>query len=684
MLRHVLDTLQPYEREVEDNEGRCYLMRVRPYRTSDDRIDGAVLQLLDVSEIKRGLERVERAREYAEALVNTIVEPLVVLDEQLRIRDANRSYYGAMGIPEEEAEGKTIFEVASSRFETPAIRALFDRLKRGVTELTDVEIEPKSKPGESRTLLVNARRLQSPDREPLILMAFADITERKQAAEARYRRLFESAMDGILIFDAFTGEILGLNPYGENLFGYQKAELVGMTIWEIEPLRRLPNARAALDQIRERGLLRIDQFPVRTKDGRDFEVEMIATLYSEGERQVVQVNMRDVSERKKFERELQETQKLESLGILAGGIAHDFNNLLTGILGNASLALADAPPEQSARIQLREIVDASERAAFLTRQLLAYAGKGQFVSAPIDLGDLVREISTLVRTSIPRGVDMQLDLEPNLPPIEADPGQIQQVVMNLVINGAEAIGENVVGTVTVRTSLREVGAREAADLFKSEPRGPGSYLQLDVIDTGIGMDDAIKARIFDPFFTTKFTGRGLGLAAVQGIVRRYRGAISVQSAPGQGTTFRILLPAAGREAASRGRDARAGSIPAGSVALVIDDERTVLNVAEGVLSRKGMKILTAENGKAGVELFRENSGLISVVVLDLQMPVMGGEETLELLHEINPAVPVILMSGFDESEVSRRFHGLRPASFLQKPFTAERLASAVAAVLKKR
>jgi signal transduction histidine kinase/CheY-like chemotaxis protein len=450
-------------------------------------------------------------------------------------------------------------------------------------------------------------------------------------------------------------------------------------------MRNLPNARGALDQARERGTLRFDNFSACTKDGRDVALELIATSYSVGKSQRIQLNMRDVSERMKFERELQATQKLESLGLLAGGIAHDFNNLLTGILGNASLALSDIAPDQPMRLRLREIVAAAERAAFLTRQMLAYAGKGQFLTAIIDLSDLVREISALVRTSIPKGVDLKLDLAPKLPPIEADPAQIQQVLMNLVINGAEAIGENTGGTVTVRTSLREVSDREVGELFKSEPAEPGMYLQLEVIDTGAGMDEAIKARIFDPFFTTKFTGRGLGLAAVRGIVRQHRGVIFVHSAPGRGTTFRILLPASVREAEiAQTREATASSIPDGSVALVIDDEKAGLRIVEDVLSRKGMKVLTADNGRTGVELLREHGGLISVIILDLQMPVMGGEEALPLLREINPDIPVIVSSGFDESDVSRRFSTVKPAGFLQKPFTAQRLESAVAAVLKKR
>ncbi len=401
ILQRVVDTLQPHEQEVQDQEGRQYLMRVRPYRTGDNRIDGTVLQLADVSDLKRSLEEVKYARDYAENIVNTVREPLVVLDHNLAIQNANRAFYDALGLAQGAAAGQTIYEAARGRFNLPEVRRLFEQLDGGSEELNDIEIGYQ-RDGEPRILSLNARRLRAPGQKRLILMAFEDITERKRAAEARYRRVFESARDGIVLANAATGEITDVNPFTEQLLGYPRDELVGRNLWEIEPMRNLPRVRAAFEQIQDRGVLRFDDLTLRTKEGRDIHTEVIANLYSEGDRPAIQLNIRDVSERKKFERELQEAQKLESLGLLAGGIAHDFNNLLTGMIGNASLAYSELPADDPLRMHLREIVQAGERAAFLTRQMLAYAGKGRFVTEKIDLGDLVREISALIRTSIPK------------------------------------------------------------------------------------------------------------------------------------------------------------------------------------------------------------------------------------------------------------------------------------------
>jgi CheY-like chemotaxis protein len=257
--------------------------------------------------------------------------------------------------------------------------------------------------------------------------------------------------------------------------------------------------------------------------------------------------------------------------------------------------------------------------------------------------------------------------------------------MNLVINGAEAIGENATGRVEIRTSLRPINPRESADLFGPEHLTSRQYLQLEVSDTGVGMDETTKARIFDPFFTTKFTGRGLGLAAVQGIVKQHGGALRVYSTPGHGTTFMVLFPASVKSKVSSDLNQPTASvIPPGSSVLIVDDEEVVRNIARKVLSKAGMRVLVAENGQEGVDMFRAHQGVFSVVVLDLTMPVMGGEEAMVKMKEINPQVPIIISTGFDQREASQRFGQFQPASFLQKPYTNDRLVQTVSALFASK
>ncbi len=679
ILRQVLETLQPYEQEVHDQEGRRYMLRVRPYRTADNRIDGAVLQMLDITELYRSLQEVKQARDYAEAIVNTVQQPLAVLDDTFAVQEANSAFFD---VTPGAVLSQSIFEAGRGRFDAPAVRAMLERLVEGALESSGAEIEYKNERGETRFLMLNARRMPGPGSKRFALLAFDDITESKRAAEARYRRLFESARDGILLINADSGQIVDLNPFTEQLLGYEREELTGWKIWDAAPFGAIPQMRSAVEQIRGRGMLRFDDLTLRTKSGSEVHAEVIANAYMEGDQRAIQFNMRDVTERKKFARELQETQKLEGLGLLAGGIAHDFNNLLTGVLGNASLAFSELAPDQPTRGRLREIMQAGERAAFLTRQMLAYAGRGRFVVERTDLNGLIQEMTTLVRTSIPKSVEVTLDLAPNLPAVEADVSQIQQVVMNLAINAAEAIGENQAGKVAIRTSTREIDSAEAAELFRPHPGAAGLYVEMEVTDTGAGMDESTKARIFDPFFTTKFTGRGLGLAAVQGIVKAHGGVIHVYSTPGQGATFVILLPAkGGRPEATSAETPSQASAPAGSAVLVVDDEDTVRKLAKNVLTRAGMTVHVAENGASGVELFRKHHDTLSIVLLDLMMPVMGGEEALLAMQGIDPAVPIILSSGFDEKEAARRLPESKPARFLQKPYTAQSLSAAVAATL---
>lgn len=394
----------------------------------------------------------------------------------------------------------------------------------------------------------------------------------------------------------------------------------------------------------------------------------------------------DLTERKRAESaheqlraQLLRVQKLESLGLLAGGIAHDFNNVLTVILGGASTALLNLPPENPARDDIENVITAAQGAARLTRQMLAYSGKAHIEIRPMDLSLLVREITSLLETTVPKKVQLRLELPARLPAIDADVAQVQQIVMNLVINGAEAIGDQP-GTVLVTTGRQTVDEVHASSLFAAEQLSPGEYVFLEVRDTGRGMDEATKSKVFDPFFTTKFTGRGLGLAAVLGIVRAHRGAISVCSNPGRGTTFKVFFPASFRGPRPEQRFSAPDYRGKGLV-LVVDDDPGVRGATRRMLELFGFSVIEARDGREGADMFASRAGEIVLVLVDMTMPNMNGEEAFTAIRRVRADAPVILMSGYDEIEATRRFVSKGLAGFLEKPFTAANLAAKLAKVL---
>jgi nitrogen-specific signal transduction histidine kinase len=395
---------------------------------------------------------------------------------------------------------------------------------------------------------------------------------------------------------------------------------------------------------------------------------------------VVLALITDITERKRLEERLRETAKLESLGVLAGGIAHDFNNLLTGVMGNASMAMQQLPSESSVRPLIEEVLRSTERAAHLTNQMLAYSGRGRLVVQAVDVSDFTRGAVTLLASSISAKVQLQLQLPAEVPPIEADLAQLQQLILNLVINGTEAIGDGP-GVVTVRTGVREFAQEQISAGLSESGILPGRYVFLEVKDTGCGMDELTRKRIFDPFFTTKFTGRGLGLAAALGIVRSHRGAIDVESAPGRGSSFTVLFPEKLRQTTTHEATSRqlAGRVGTGTI-LVVDDEEAIRNLARMILEQAGYTVIVAENGDRAISLFREAAGQISAVLLDMTMPVMSGEETLKQLREIKSDIPVLMSSGFSEIEVLERFHGTAIEGFVQKPYTAIHLVNRINSV----
>jgi signal transduction histidine kinase len=385
-------------------------------------------------------------------------------------------------------------------------------------------------------------------------------------------------------------------------------------------------------------------------------------------------------QRRLIESRMLQAQKLESLGVLAGGIAHDFNNLLVGILGNAGLALDELSPVSAARESIEGIETAARRAAELCHQMLAYSGKGRFVVETVCLNDVVGEMAHLLDVSVSKAATLKYDLAPDIPGIEADATQLRQVIMNLMTNASEAIEGS--GVISISTGAMHCDREYLDALFVGEDLKEGGYVFFEVSDTGCGMDQATVEKIFEPFFTSKFTGRGLGLAAVQGIVRGHGGSIRIYTEVGKGTTFKVLLPASDQEARGLQRPAdRAPDWKASGTVLVVDDDQTVRSVARRMLERVGLEVLTACDGREALEVLREHRDEIVCILLDLTMPNMGGEEAFSELRRVREDVPIVLSSGYNEQDAISRFAGKGLAGFVKKPYLARELIGRVREVL---
>jgi PAS domain S-box-containing protein len=506
-----------------------------------------------------------------------------------------------------------------------------------------------------------------------------EVTERRREERLRSDQMelaFAQAPIGVALVSR-EGRILAANPALCTLFGYTAEELCGMTIEDVTHPDDLPADLELFNRVlaNELDSYRLEKRYL-TRSGEVVNAHLTVGAVRDDAGRPVQLisQVADVTEQKRVEAQLRDTQRLESLGLLAGGIAHDFNNLLVGVLGNASLALAELPEDADVRRRLESIQLAAERASALTRQMLAYSGRGRFTVEAIDLSRETAELRQLLAAALPRQVDIRLELARGLPAVEGDVSQIRQVVMNLITNAAEAIDG--AGVVEVRTRLVEADAALLAHYRFAEGLAPGPYVALTVVDDGCGMDDATLARIFDPFFTTKFTGRGLGLAAVLGIVRGHGGALRVVSRPAQGSAFEVLFPA-GDPAPAPHSDADG----AGMAVLVVDDEEVVREVAAAVLAERGRPVLTAASGSEAQQVLAERVGEVGLVLLDLTMPGPSPEETVERIRTLHPGVAILLTSGYTESAVGERLEELGVAGFLQKPWSTGELAELVDRIL---
>jgi PAS domain S-box-containing protein len=509
---------------------------------------------------------------------------------------------------------------------------------------------------------------------------FRDISERKRAEEVRQENLLfidsllKNAPIGIRVFDGETGACILANQ--------TSADIVG---GDIEAMKS-QNFRE-LDSWHASGLLEVAEAVLTDGHARTVETNMLnpfgkqVTVTSIVSKFVVAgkphlliighditVEKQLADKNRKIEAQMLHAQKLESLGVLAGGIAHDFNNILLAILGNAELALLRLIPESPAINNLKQIELAAQRAADLAQQMLAYSGKGQIVVEGLDINSLITEMNHILEVSISKKVLIRLNLAKRLPLFEGDATQIRQIIMNLVINASEAIGE-VDGHIIVTTGSKDCDQAYLSKIWQYDELQEGTYIYFEIADTGCGMNRETLAKIFDPFFTTKFTGRGLGMAAVLGIIRGHHGAITVYSEPGKGTSFKVFLPAK-HDIPKISKQKSALDIPpkgSGTV-LLVDDEATILALGKEMLEELGYTVLAAEDGVVAVEIFKHHKEEITCVILDLTMPRMDGEQTFRSLRSIDPNILVIMSSGYNEQEVTQKLIGRGLAGFIQKPY----------------
>ncbi|GLH74643.1 hypothetical protein GETHLI_31450 [Geothrix limicola] len=565
-------------------------------------------------------------------------------------------------------------------------KRIVDRL-RADGEFTGMEVAFRRKDGSLITGMMSGKAMEV-DGVPCLLSITRDISDRKRAEEAlaAERGLFIGGP--VMVFKWRTDPgwpVEYASPNVQSILGYSASDLAeGRITYESlfhpDDLERVLRESA---EVEARGQTHFEQqYRLRTASGEYRWFYDFSAAMGPGPRASHYLGyVLDITERRQAEDALRQSQKLESLGILAGGIAHDFNNLLTVVMGNLNLAQMHLPEHSSALPYLAKMEATVLRATELTKQMLAYSGRGHFVVKPQDLNEVVCEVTHLLEVSISKKIRLRFDLAAELPAIQADAAQIQQVVMNLVTNASDAIGDQE-GIIHLSTSTAELDEHELRSNYRPEGLAPGRFVLLEVTDTGIGMSPEVMGRIFDPFFTTKSTGRGLGLSAMLGILRGHSTGLHIRSQVGRGSTFRLCFPATSeRPASSTPALDTVLSHPIHGRILLVDDEDLILQTIGAALETLGLEVLTAGDGLEALQIFKEADPRPDLVLMDLTMPRMDGREAFQAMYDLDPSVPVVLSSGFTERDSLRTLSGQGPAAFMQKPYQIKELRGLIQMVL---
>lgn len=632
------------------------------------------------------------ADEFLRLVVNSIPDFVFWKDRNSVYLGCNNAFAKAAGVGTPvNIIGKTDYELSWKKEESD----FFVTVDRRIMESGRAEyhiIEPQLQAGGKQSWVETCKVPLYDERRQVvgILGTYMDITGRMlvdvalRESERRYKLIAENSSDVIWTMN-LAGEFTYVSPTAFRLRGFTADEVMRQPLDRQIAPASMPIARARLKRLFEkarRGIMgppEVVELEQLCKDGSTVWTEASIELVKDdvdGSLMILGVT-REITERKlaeadqlRMEAQVLKTQKLESLGLLAGGIAHDFNNLLMVILGSADLANCDIPAGSPIKPRIEDITTVAKRAAELCNQMLAYAGKGSFVIESTNLADVVTDMTPILKVAVSKNAHLNFKLSTDVPVIEADRTQLRQIIMNLVINASEAQGDRS-GDIVITTGCVDYDLTHVQDPELHGTIPEGRYVFLEVSDTGCGISDDTMRRIFDPFFTTKFTGRGLGLAAVLGIVRSHKGALRVHSIVGKGTTFTALFPVSKLKAVNVSTTQDVTRVPmlkTGVVVLLVDDDECVVVIAKLLLERLGCEVLVATGGRQAMELYRQNRERIKCVLLDLTMPEMDGEQTLVELKKIDPDACVILSSGYSEHSVTQRFLNRGIAGFVHKPY----------------
>lgn len=522
----------------------------------------------------------------------------------------------------------------------------------------------------------------------LLVDEHALMREALQDSETRYRRLFETAQDGILLLDAATGKITDVNPYLIEMLGYSHTEFFGKKLWEIGTFGDIEASRNAFLELQTKEYVRYEDLPLETKDGRSIDVEFVSNVYDVNHQKVIQCNIRDITARRRAEREkarledhLRHAQKMEAIGTLAGGIAHDFNNILGAILGFTELTLLLVPRGSQEHYNLTQVLTAGERAKELVKQILAFSRATILERRPLEIHAIIEEALNLLRASLPATIDIQHNLSLHSVMVLADSTQLYQILMNLCSNAAHAMREKG-GILEVNLEKIHLGG---GDLLKYPGLTVGPYVKLTVRDTGQGIDQEIIGRIFEPFFTTKEVGEGtgMGLALVYGIVKSYEGEITVSSQPGEGTTFTILLPEFESKAGKK--ETVSALIPTGNERILfIDDEELLVNMTRELLKHLGYEVVAQTSSLEALRIFQTQPENFDLVITDQTMPHLTGMQLSQELRHLRPDIPIIMCSGYSEKVSGEKLKAAGINGLVTKPFLMYDLATTIRKVLDLR